>query len=121
MTERFYLAQANTIKENAAQEFEITVDNSTLAGFVVCFDGELHAYLNHCPHLGVPLNWQPDEFMSLEGTHIQCSTHGALFNPDDGLCVSGPCRGQSLTKVNLETDSDGGIYLVRTQTPQSEA
>lgn len=115
MTERFYLAQANQLKENDPKEFEISVDDSPLAGFLLRFDGELHAYLNHCPHLGVPLNWQPDTFMSLEATHIQCSTHGALFNPDDGLCVSGPCRGESLTKLNIETDTDGGVYLVREQ------
>lgn len=113
MTERFYLANSKQLKEGAAKEFDISVDDTTLAGFVLRFDGELHAYVNHCPHLGVPLNWQPDTFMSLEATHIQCSTHGALFNPDDGLCVSGPCRGQSLTKLNIETDADGSVYLVR--------
>lgn len=113
MTERYYLTKATQLKENKPQEFEISVDDTTLAGFILRFDGELYAYLNHCPHLGVPLNWQPDSFMSLEETHIQCSTHGALFNPDDGLCVSGPCRGQSLTQLNIETDNDDSVYLVR--------
>lgn len=115
MSKRFYLASARDLQENTAKEFEITVDDNTLAGFVLRFDGEIYAYLNHCPHMGVPLNWQPDQFMSLEATHIQCSTHGALFNPDDGLCVSGPCRGQSLTKLNIETDNEGDIYLTREQ------
>ncbi|AFJ02453.1 Rieske (2Fe-2S) region [Methylophaga frappieri] len=115
MTDHFYIGHAADLKENQAREFEITVDDSQMAGFVMRFEGVIYAYLNLCPHLRVPLNWKPDTFMSLEGTHIECSVHGALFNPDDGLCISGPCRGQSLTRLNIETDNKGDVYLVRHQ------
>ncbi|MCX4190694.1 Rieske (2Fe-2S) protein [Methylophaga sp. OBS3] len=115
MTDRVYLMTEKALKENAPKEFEVTIADDKLAGFLLRFEGKVYAYLNHCPHLGIPLNWQPDAFMSLEETHIQCSTHGALFNPDNGLCISGPCRGQSLTLLNIETDTAGDIYLVRPQ------
>ncbi len=91
--------------------FTVETANGSLELFVLRQDEDISAYLNHCPHLGVPLNWQPDEFMSLEATHIQCATHGALFALNDGLCVSGPCRGQSLTPVTIELDDQGDIYF----------
>ena len=39
----------------------------------------------------------PDRYLTREGDLILCGTHGALFRPDDGLCVGGPCAGKSLT------------------------
>lgn len=60
------------------------------------------AYENSCPHTGVTLNWQPDEFMSFDGLYIQCAMHGALFRINDGYCVYGPCAGQALRRVAVE-------------------
>ncbi len=59
----------------------------------------VHAYLNRCPHLGVELNWMPDQFLDRSGRLLQCATHGALFEPDTGYCIAGPCRGKSLPRV----------------------
>ena len=52
-----------------------------------------------------------DQFLDMDKEYIICSTHGALFNVEDGECIWGPCQGESLTKVELEIHSDGGIYL----------
>lgn len=68
--------------------------------FVVYKNGAYVAYENSCPHTGGPLNWQPDIFLNIDETHIQCSTHLALFRLEDGFCVAGPCQGQSLTKIS---------------------
>lgn len=57
------------------------------------------AYVNSCPHTGSPLDWLPDRFLAHDGRHLLCATHGALFRPQDGYCVAGPCRGESLEKV----------------------
>lgn len=57
------------------------------------------AYDNRCPHRGTPLDWAPDRFMSLDGQHLQCATHGARFRVEDGMCVAGPCRGVPLTSL----------------------
>ena len=69
--------------------------------FVVAMGGGLYAYVNSCPHLGSPLDWMPNQFLNLDKTLIQCSTHHALFQVHDGLCVHGPCSGQKLTAVPL--------------------
>lgn len=70
----------------------------------------VHAYANHCPHTGSPLDWQPDQFLNLDRTLIQCSTHLALFRIEDGQCIAGPCRGQALTPVDV-TIVDGWVEV----------
>lgn len=69
--------------------------------FVVRKDGVLAAYRNRCPHTGAPLEWLPDQFLDIDNSFIQCSIHGALFRPEDGYCVRGPCAGGSLERLEL--------------------
>lgn len=69
-----------------------------------------YAYLNRCPHAFVPLEWQADRFMSLDGTRLQCSTHGALFEIDTGFCSWGPCQGRSLSSLPIRIEN-GMVYL----------
>lgn len=81
-----------------------------LDGFVVRLSAnEYYAYENHCPHTGVPLNWQPDQFYDLDYHYLQCGMHGALFQVYDGLCVRGPCLGQSLTALKIVVE-EGTVY-----------
>ena len=68
----------------------------------VQWDGQFHVYLNRCPHLGVELNWMPDQFMDSDGTLLMCATHGALFRVETGECLAGPCQGQALTRIPSE-------------------
>jgi len=56
----------------------------------------VRGYGNICP-----LDWTPDQFMSLDGRHLQCATHGALFRVSDGHCVAGPCRGKALPPIRV--------------------
>jgi len=44
----------------------------------------------------------PDHFFDAEGRHLVCSTHGAVFRPEDGYCLAGPCAGESLEPVPVE-------------------
>lgn len=75
-------------------------------------EGQVYAYQNRCPHRGIPLEWQPDQFLDASNSLIQCATHGALFLIESGECVAGPCSGQSLTPLNCREDADG-IWLQR--------
>ena len=70
----------------------------------------VHAYINSCPHIGAPLEIQPGQFLNVDKTHILCSTHGALFNIDDGLCVSGPCVDEKL-KALVAVTRDGAVFV----------
>ncbi|HEY7774264.1 MAG TPA: Rieske (2Fe-2S) protein [Marinagarivorans sp.] len=78
---------------------------------VLHHEGQVIAYINSCPHLSIPLEWLEHEFLDSDTGLIRCSTHGALFLPSDGTCVSGPCAGEALQSVAI-TEVDGTIYLV---------
>ncbi len=67
-------------------------------------------YVNSCPHLGVPLDWAPDRFLSADGSRIVCATHGAEFAIADGTCLRGPCFGDRLEPVAVEL-KDGAVLV----------
>ena len=67
-------------------------------------------YVNSCPHIGTPLDWTPDRFLSRDGAFIICATHGAEFRITDGECIRGPCKGNRLEAVPVEI-RDGTIYV----------
>jgi nitrite reductase/ring-hydroxylating ferredoxin subunit len=71
--------------------------------------GSVYGYRNMCPHVGVPLEMLPDQFMSLDGLHLQCSLHGARFIPQTGMCIEGPCFGRPLRPVPLCVDEEGWV------------
>lgn len=82
-------------------------------GYSLCLvqvGGVVAAYINSCPHTDSPMDWSPGQFLSRDGQYIQCSLHGALFEPDTGVCVAGPCRGDHLRMVPTVIDS-GIVYL----------
>ncbi|MEQ9813328.1 MAG: Rieske 2Fe-2S domain-containing protein [Azospirillaceae bacterium] len=70
----------------------------------------VRAYENRCPHLGTPLDWVPDRFMSADGRHLQCATHGAIFRIADGFCLAGPCAGARLRALTVAV-RDGWVCL----------
>ncbi len=72
-------------------------------------DGKFYGYYNSCPHIGIPLEWAPDEFLDREQRLILCANHGAEFLIESGECIAGPCAGQSLTAVPLQV-KDGVLY-----------
>ena len=80
--------------------------------FLVRRNQRVHGYFNACPHTGAPLNWGADEFLSLDGQHIQCALHGALFRIHDGYCVWGPCLHRSLEALALAIE-DGQVFIKR--------
>jgi nitrite reductase/ring-hydroxylating ferredoxin subunit len=95
------LCRADEIAEGVAKGFE---DAATGEGRVIVIRraGRFHAYRNVCPHQGTPLNFLPDRFLDRVGRRLLCTTHGALFRIEDGLCLAGPCRGAHLERVTIE-------------------
>lgn len=65
--------------------------------FAVRQGNQVTVFENRCPHRGIPLEWVPDQFLDSSERLIQCATHGALFLPESGECVAGPCAGAYLT------------------------
>lgn len=73
------------------------------------------AYENVCPHFSLPLNYDPQTFVTLDGL-IMCAHHTAFFKFDDGSCVDGPCAGAGLTAVPVEC-REGQVTMASTTLP----
>ena len=82
---------------------------SSEAIFVIRWRGKLLGYRNCCPHIGIPLDWPENRFFDIDGEFLMCGGHGAVFRPEDGYCVEGPCSGRSLARIALQVES-GDIF-----------
>lgn len=77
---------------------------------VVAWQGAVYAYENVCPHARLPLEFLEHRFFDATGRFVLCANHGAYFEADTGLCLRGPCAGQSLTPVAVCVRG-GDVYL----------
>ena len=80
-----------------------------VSGFALRFEGKVVAYLNRCMHVPTELDWQPGEFLDDERQWILCSMHGAVYDPRNGLCVSGPCVKRRLHALDVREEG-GAVY-----------
>jgi nitrite reductase/ring-hydroxylating ferredoxin subunit len=99
------LCQSDDIPDPGSKAFELKQGRRTVSLFVVHKDGNFSAYINSCPHTGVNLEWQEDQFLDMDNMFIQCSTHDALFEIDTGVCIAGPCVGDRLETVGLTIEN----------------
>ena len=103
--------EADQVRPGQAVRLELARAGETVRGFLVNHGGRHYAYVNQCPHAGTPLDWWPNEFFTEDGRYLICATHGAVFEPDSGRCVEGPCPGARLETLHVERD---GRFLVVT-------
>jgi nitrite reductase/ring-hydroxylating ferredoxin subunit len=96
------LCALTELEETGSRGFSVGEGDWPLRGFVVKTSNGISAYVNYCPHAGHPLNLRPNRFLTPDRNLILCSSHGALFARDNGLCIAGPCAGQSLTRIDVE-------------------
>ena len=98
------------IDDPGCREFSIGDGDWPFKGFVVRQGDEVFAYQNLCAHVGHPLNWKPDSFLTKDKDAIICASHGAMYHIRSGECYAGPCRGRSLRKVDVDI-RDGVVYV----------
>ena len=91
------LCRVEDIPDPGSKGFGFWTGEIMFRGFVVKKDGELQGWRDRCPHVGTPLTFGDDRYLTRDGEMILCVTHGALFRIHDGYCVGGPCAGQRLT------------------------
>lgn len=70
--------------------------------FFVRYGGAVYGYLNRCAHVPMELDWVEGQFFESSGLYLMCATHGAVYAPESGRCVGGPCRGGRLRPVTVE-------------------
>ncbi|MEO5596364.1 MAG: Rieske (2Fe-2S) protein [Lysobacteraceae bacterium] len=104
------LCALSDVLDGGAHEVEGSVDGIA-ESMILLRQGEcVRAFLNVCPHAGRRLDWAPGQFLIDQGVLV-CAVHGASFNIPDGLCVAGPCRGESLREVPVAV-RDAYVWLV---------
>lgn len=100
----------SAIQEDRCVEAEARIDGDA-ESLILRRDGDaVRAWLNVCPHAGRRLDWAPGEFLVSKDGLLVCAAHGASFELVDGLCVAGPCRGESLRRVDIVV-RDGQVYV----------
>ncbi len=99
------LCRLDELPPGRCREFRLGEGDWPLRGFVLQTARGIRAYVNRCPHLDYPLNYLPDEFLTYDGSLVQCTMHGAVFEKDSGLCVGGPCLGRSLHVLPIRIEA----------------
>lgn len=107
------LCHTNDVAEGEAKGFG-PLQGSKRKIIVVRRNGQLHAWLDACPHYstGTPMAWKTNAYLNGERTHLTCHSHNALFEMDTGECVLGPCLGQSLTRIEIAVGDDGDVFVI---------
>ena len=104
------LAPLATLPDGAGRELTFGKGKSMFRMFVVRRGGVVTAFVNRCPHMSLPLNSHPDEFMTSDGDRIMCRMHLAVFRTSDGMCESGACEGSALEQMAVVV-KDGVVML----------
>lgn len=94
-----------------ATRFDLPDGHGSTPCFTVRFDSKVFAYVNRCPHRGTELDWEPGKVFDETGLYLICATHGAMFDPQSGLCISGPCQGARLQALPIE-EHDGAVTIM---------
>ena len=82
---------------------------------------EVHAFVNRCPHFGVPLAARQEQLLQQPLASLTCNVHYARFRWSDGLCESGECVGESLIPVALVVSASGQVCIALATEPTPSA
>jgi nitrite reductase/ring-hydroxylating ferredoxin subunit len=125
----YVICSMNDIPSQKARGFQLMRldDDGTQRPFsivIVRWGRQVFGYVNKCPHDGVNLDWERNQFFDPNGIRLMCGKHGALFELGTGQCLEGPCKGRSLTPLAL-TILDGdvcatGVTLVADEEDEEE-
>ena len=99
------LGALDDISDGKARNYVLKIGEAYFHGFIVREGERVYGYVDRCPHAGMPLAEELDEYLTPQGDLIACSWHGALFRISDGYCLGGPCAGQSLTAWPVTNDN----------------
>lgn len=103
-------ASSDLVDGGLAVIFDAPLSAGTTPALVVRWRGAVCGYINRCAHAAFPLDWK-GRVLEKSGRFIMCPKHGAIYEPDSGRCVGGPCTGGTLTALDVQ-EHDGSVWLV---------
>jgi nitrite reductase/ring-hydroxylating ferredoxin subunit len=95
------VARVADLAPGHTSKFVLQCGGREVEAFVVNHGGAFYAYVNRCCHIPMTMDWVENQFLTEDCAHIQCATHGALYEPTSGECIAGPPVGQCLTAVPI--------------------
>jgi nitrite reductase/ring-hydroxylating ferredoxin subunit len=98
------IARADELAPGSVKKFWLICRQHRIDGFLINDSGKFYAYVNRCRHMTTPLDFIRDQFFSEDRRYLMCYTHGALYEPSTGLCVGGPCKGESLYRLPVQVE-----------------
>ena len=104
------IAKVDEVAPGSVKKFWLICQKYRIDAFLINQGGNFFAYVNRCRHMTTPLDFIRDEFLSEDRRYLMCYTHGALYEPHTGLCIAGPCKGESLFSLPLLVE-DGEVLV----------
>jgi nitrite reductase/ring-hydroxylating ferredoxin subunit len=103
---RKLVARLGELGHGTSKKFRIRRGDFEAEALLINYQGELFAYANRCPHVGISLDWVDNQFFTVDQRYLMCANHGAVFEPPTGECVWGPCVGTALQKLAVEIEGE---------------
>lgn len=108
---QFICMSSEVLEGGKGVRFPVLAFGDQAVGFVVRWNRQVHGYLNRCAHIPVELDWNAGDFFESSGLYLMCATHGALYAPDTGRCLGGPCKGGKLRTIAIQEVDDRLYWL----------
>jgi nitrite reductase/ring-hydroxylating ferredoxin subunit len=105
------LIELARLADGAFAEVEANLDGDAESLILYRTGDAVRAWLNICPHAGRRLDWAPGQFLKSKDGLLVCAAHGASFELNQGECLAGPCRGETLRAVAVVVRDDA-VWLV---------
>jgi nitrite reductase/ring-hydroxylating ferredoxin subunit len=99
------IAKIGELQPGSVKKFWLICHQYRIDGFLLNYEGRFHAYINRCRHMTTPLDFVRNQFLTEDGRRVMCMTHGALYEPESGLCIDGPCKGLSLYRLPVVVEA----------------
>lgn len=103
---RKLVARVGELEHGSSKKFLLRCGKNAVEAMLINYDGGLYAYLNRCRHIALSLDWVDNRFFTEDCRFLICANHGAIYKPQTGECLWGPCVGASLQSVPLEVEGD---------------
>ncbi|MFK8011509.1 MAG: Rieske (2Fe-2S) protein [Marinicellaceae bacterium] len=106
------LAAVDDFKPNTWYEFSLESSKGLMSIMVQYINNQYVAFENFCPHQGRRMDYATGKFLISDSETIVCPAHGAEFNPLNGLCINGPCLGESLKPIKIKANEEDIFAII---------